>query len=156
MTPSVSQNRTSDSRAAARLLSAVVIKTMLEVIFVCIIVTLAAMANFHPFLRGAIDIADGSRIAGWARDPSSPDEGVQVQLFIDGDFVASMRANEPRPDLVTAGAANRPNHGFAFSIESLRLAPGHHIVKVYAVREALGRNMIMVPITKQPVSLEIR
>jgi hypothetical protein len=29
-------------------------------------------------------------------------------------------------------------------------------VKVYAVREALGRNMIMVPITKQPVSLEIR
>ena len=114
------------------------------------------MANFHPFLRGAIDIADEKRIAGWARDPVSPDEAVQVQLFIDGDFVASMRANEQRPDLVTAGAARRPDHGFTFTIDSLKLSPGRHIVQVYAIRAALGRNMVMVPIEKQPVSLEVR
>ena len=156
MTSSVSQNRTVDSRVATRLLSAVLLKTLLEIIFVCVIVTLAAMANFHPFLRGAIDIADEKRIAGWARDPTSPDEAVQVQLFIDGDFIASMRANEQRPDLVMAGAARRPDHGFTFWIDSLRLSPGRHFVQVYSIRAALGRNMVMVPIEKQPVSVEVR
>jgi len=156
MTSSLAQNGANDSRVTTRLFTAIVIKTLLEVIFICAIVTLAATANFHPFLRGAIDIADEKHIAGWARDPTSSDQALDVQLFIDGDFVAAMRSNEPRSDLVTAGAAKRPDHGFAFSIDSLKLAPGRHIVQVYAVREALGSNMVMVPIAKQPVVLEIR
>src|SRR5262245_24028915 len=92
----------SDSTVATRLLKAVLAKSFVEMLFVCLIATLAAFSNFSPMLRGAIDVADQNRVAGWVYDPQSRGETVEVQLFVDGNFVASQLAGLKREDLVRA------------------------------------------------------
>ena len=82
----------SDERTATRLLRSVIVKTILEFILICIAVSFAAFSNFNPQLRGAVDVADQTRVAGWAYDPQTPEEGIEVQLFIDGQFAAARQA----------------------------------------------------------------
>ena len=83
---------------ATRLLRAVLVKAGLEIGFVCVIATLAAFHNASPLLRGALDAADQTHVAGWAYDPLSPDAPLDVQLFIDERFVATQRAERLRVD----------------------------------------------------------
>jgi hypothetical protein len=138
-----------------RLLRAVIAKSFLDLIFICAAVSLAAFLSFHPLLRGAIDVADQTRVAGWAYDPLSPDEKLEVQLFIDGRFAASTRAGERREDLVRAGAAANPEHGFSFAVAPLRLTPGAHAAQVYAVHQAAGRYKTLLPLAAKPLMLHI-
>ena len=151
----------SDQRAApqqsvaTRLLGAILAKSFLEVVLVCVVATLAAFSTFSPVLRGAIDVADQHQIAGWALDPLTPDEAIEVQLFIDGKFLATKSSDERRDDLVEAGAATKPNHGFTFLLESFNLPSGNHIVQVYAVRDAVGANKSLLPLAKKPRTIEI-
>ncbi len=139
-----------DSAVAARLLKAVIAKSFLELALVCVVATLAAYTTFSPQLRGAIDVADQTRVAGWVHDPRAPDEIIEVQLFIDGKLIAAEPADERRDDLVKAGVTAKPNHGFNFELTAINLAPGRHAVEVYALRRAVGANKILLPITKQP------
>ncbi len=149
-------NRTRhETEVARRLLTAVSIKTLLEILLVCALVSFAAVRTFHPFLRGAIDIANGSRIQGWAVDPSSDQETVEVQLFVDEVFIAQTRADVERVDLVAAGVTSYPGHGFVFAIDGMKLTPGTHRAQVYVLRRALGGSKILIPISKQPVSFSI-
>ncbi len=138
-----------------RLLAAVSIKALLEIIFVCVVVSIAAVRTFHPSLRGAIDMTEATRIAGWAYDSGAIGAPLDVQLFIDGGFVAAARADAFRPDLVEAGATPLPDHGFSFSLESTNLARGPHTAQVYAVRAALGGTLTLIPISKEVVSFEV-
>ncbi len=143
----------SDS-VATRLLRAVIAKSFLEVILVCVVATLAAFSTFSPQLRGAIDVADQTRIAGWVHDPQAPEKSLEVQLFIDGKFIASQLASQQRADLVAAGATSRPHHGFTFSLPPLPPNGGNggkHEAQVYAVRDAAGQSKILLPITTAPV-----
>ena len=144
-----------EAEVARRLLAAVSIKTLLEILFVCALVSFAAVRTFHPFLRGAIDIANGSRIQGWAIDASSEQETVEVQLFVDDVFIAQTRADEERTDLVSAGVTSIPGHGFAFAIEGIKLTPGTHRAQVYVLRRALGGSQVLIPISKQPVVFSV-
>ena len=57
------------SSVPARLLRAVLIKAGLEMALLCVIATVAAFSNFSPLLRGAVDIAEPAKVAGWAYDP---------------------------------------------------------------------------------------
>lgn len=145
-----------DGQVASRLLKAVSIKMLIEIIFVCIVVSLAASRTFHPFLRGALDMVNSARVAGWASDPTSLDEPLEVQLFVDGAFVAATRAVEVRHDLVAAGATTGPEHGFSFALKAANLAPGLHFAQVYAVRPSIGSSLTLIPISKQPVKFEVR
>ena len=140
---------------ASKLLRAVIAKSFVEVVLVCVVATLAAFSTFSPQLRGAIDVADQTRIAGWVHDPQTPDQPIEVQLFIDGKFIATMRADERRDDLVRTGATTQPNHGFNISVESLHLPEGEHRALVYAVREAAGANKILLPFTTAPYTFQI-
>ncbi|HQR35959.1 MAG TPA: hypothetical protein PLK30_24765 [Blastocatellia bacterium] len=140
---------------ASKLLNAVLLKSFAEVLLVCVVASLAAFSTFSPQLRGAIDVADQTRIAGWVNDPRSSDRSLEVQLFIDGKFVASKLADAPREDLVKAGVTSRPNHGFSFDLMQLgqvNLSPGKHSAQVYAVREAAGESKILLPISTSPVT----
>src|SRR5690242_18233381 len=85
-----------DSSVPSRLLKAVVAKSFLEILVFCVVATLAAFSTFSPQLRGAIDVADQTRVAGWVVDPGSPDEALEVQLFIDEKLIASKHADEKR------------------------------------------------------------
>lgn len=141
---------------ATKLLRAVIAKTFLEILFICVIATLAAFKNYSPLLRGAIDITDQTRVTGWTHDPQTPAEALEVQLFIDDHFIATQRADQRRDDLVRAGATKLPNHGFRFELASVKLANGRHTAQVYAVRDAAGTNKMLVPLTKQPIIFEVQ
>lgn len=134
------------SSTASRLLRAVIAKSFVEVILVCVVATLAAFTTFSPQLRGAIDVADQTRVAGWVHDPQSPAAPLEVQLFIDGKFAATKLADEIREDLVRAGVTMQATHGFNFALEALNLPDGKHSAQVYAVR-AVGANKSLLPIT---------
>jgi hypothetical protein len=143
-----------DSSVPSRLLKAVVAKSFIEIILVCAIATLAAFSTFSPRLRGAIDVVDQTRVAGWAVAPEAPDVALEVQLFIDEKLAASKLADEERIDLVSAGVTSNPNHGFDFDLTRINLAPGRHTAQVYALRPA-GANKILLPIAKQPRVFEV-
>ncbi|HMY74709.1 MAG TPA: hypothetical protein PLQ88_23020, partial [Blastocatellia bacterium] len=103
----------------------------------------------------AIDVADETRIAGWVHDPQSPAAALEVQLFIDGQFIATTPADEPREDLVRAGVTSRANHGFNFKLDSTNLAIGEHTVQVYAVRN-VGTSKTLLPIVTTPLRFSVR
>jgi hypothetical protein len=144
-----------DSSVPSRLLKAVLAKSFIEIILVCVVATLAAFSTFGPRLRGAIDVADQTRVAGWAVAPEAPEVALEVQLFIDEKLVASKLADEERTDLVRPGVTSNPNHGFNFDLTQINLAPGRHAAQVYTLRPA-GANKILLPIMKQPSVFEVR
>lgn len=144
-----------DSSIPSRLLRAVAAKTFVEIILVCVVATLAAFSTFSPQLRGAIDVAGGTRVAGWVCDPRAPEDAMEVQLFIDGKLAASELADEKRIDLVESGVTSEPNHGFDFKLDSINLAPGRHTAQVYALRQTTGANKILLPIAQQPSVFEV-
>ena len=140
---------------ASRLLRAVLAKSFLEILLVCAVATLAAFSNFSPMLRGVIDIADERRVAGWVHDPFFPEQAIEVQLFIDGRFVATRLADDRRDDLVEAGVTKIANHGFTFPLDSFNLSKGAHTIQIYALRETSGPNKSLIPISKTPRTVEI-
>jgi hypothetical protein len=70
-------------------------------------------------------------------------------------LAVSKLAGEERIDLVSAGVAPNPNHGFNFDLTQINLAPGRHTAQVYALRPAAGANKILLPIAKQPRVFEV-
>ncbi len=143
------------SSTASKLLQAVIAKSFLELLLVCVVASLAAFTTFSPQLRGAIDVADEIRIAGWVHDPQSPAAALEVQLFIDGKFIATELADEPREDLVRASVTSRANHGFDFKLDSAGLIAGEHSVQVYAVRN-IGASKTLLPIVTTPPRFSVR
>lgn len=146
---------TEQSWMAAKLLRAIIAKSFVEVILVCAVASLAAFSTFSPQLRGAIDVADQTRVAGWVNDPQLAEVALEVQLFIDEKFVASQLADLRREDLVSAGVTARPNHGFSFELEQFNLSIGEHSVRVFAVRDAAGASKILLPVTAAPRRFQI-
>lgn len=145
-----------ESSIATKLLKAILAKAGLEFLIIFIAISLAAYSHLNPPIRGAIDVADATRVAGWAYDPREPNAPVEVQLFIDGQWVASRRADEQRDDLVNAKAAADALHGFTFTVPTLQLAPGKHQVTVYAMRAGGGNNKALLALTKKEYWLEIK
>ena len=91
---------------------------------------------------GMIDSVDldSSTVRGWAVDTSLPGGGlgpVTVVVEVDGEPAAAALANEPRPDLVPAGVAPNPEHGFTVVLPAKAAAAlrgaGRHAVGVQAV-----------------------
>jgi hypothetical protein len=61
-------------------------------------------------LQGTIDKIEGY-IAGWCYDAAHPLDSVDLQLFIQGAFFCSVRADVPREDLSVLATGNT-NYGF--------------------------------------------
>ncbi len=137
-------------------LYAVLVKGVLDLLLLTGIAGYAAWSNFPPSIRGAIDLADPEQVAGWALDARHPGTVVAVQLFIDGRFRAAGLANTSRPDLVTAGVAPDPNHGFSFTLEN---RPDHRPevnrpreIEVFVLHEALNGNRTLIPLPPHQVA----
>lgn len=86
---------------------------------------------FNPFFRGTIDVVNAGQVAGWAVDESRPAARVEVQLYVDGRFVASQLADQPRPDVLAANRATDERHGFVFNLPPQ--TAGEHEARVYTV-----------------------
>lgn len=120
------------ARAASRLSQLLVGKSLVEAVFVAALVAAFSYTHFNPYFRGTLDVADERRVAGWVVDESKPDSQVEVELYIDGHFVARRRADKPRIDLVAAGRAARPEHGFSFETPPLPPRDAEYEARVYA------------------------
>jgi hypothetical protein len=145
-----------DSSVPLRLLKAIVAKSFIEIFLVCAVATFAAFTTFSPRLRGAVEVANQTRVTGWVLAPEAPEIVIEVQLFVDEKLLASKLADERRMDLLRFGLAPTPNHGFNFDLTRARLAPGLHTAQVYALRQTSGANKILSPIAKQPLVFEVR
>lgn len=73
------------------------------------------MTDQSPALRGSIDAATATRIAGWAFDPAAPGTAVTLELLIDGRREGVFVADGFRPDLAKAGIGDG-RHAFAVTI----------------------------------------
>jgi hypothetical protein len=118
-------------KQVGRLANFLIAKSILEALFVGALAVFFYLTTFNPFFRGALDEATPEHVYGWAVDEKSPARRIEVQLYIDEQFVAAAVANLARPDVLAAGRAEDEAHGFSFATPAL--APGEHEARVYAV-----------------------
>jgi len=104
---------------------------MAEALLVTAIAVGFYFATTNRHLRGVLDRADGQTVTGWVIDEAQPAKRIEVQLFIDDNFVADSAADQFRPDVHEAERAEDDRHGFVFQTPALR--PGEHEARVYAL-----------------------
>lgn len=122
--------------ARTRLAHLIIAKSVAEALLVSAFAVGFYYLAFNPHFRGSVDEAGEHRVSGWLMDEARPAEHVEVQLYVDGKFVASRLADEVRPDIRAAGRAPDERHGFTF-LSPTREA-GEHEARVYAVHASGG------------------
>ena len=113
-----------------KLIHALIAKSIAETILVAALAVGFYFTAFPPYFHGWGE-ASPHAISGWVVNQHVPWDRVEVQLFIDGKFVATGTANLSRPDVVAAGWAKDEWHGYSLAVPSL--APGVHEARVYAL-----------------------
>lgn len=127
----LSKQQAPASPQRARLTNFLIAKSIVEALLVGALAVGFYLTTFNPFFRGALDEATPEHVYGWALDESEPARHVEIQLYIDGRFVATTTAELARPDVLAAGRALDELHGFSFQTPALNA--GEHEVRVYAV-----------------------
>lgn len=92
---------------------------------------------------GAITALHGELLLGWAWNPEQPHGRVAVEIFVDGIFVALVRADLAQPEPVVGDGF----HGFAARLQAEWLQPG----SVVSARLANGGPWLVGDITIQEV-----
>ena len=110
-----------------------------------------AVTNKH--LRGVLDVAGGENVSGWAVNEADPWERVEVQLYIDDNFIADARSAEFRPDVHQANRAMDDWHGFVFRMPPL--SGGEHEARVYAVHHGGNRARRTLQLIGKPIRFRI-
>lgn len=81
--------------------------------------------------KGRLDEAnENGRIWGWAFDVQRPNARVFVQLFVDGCFIASKAADQPRLDVKPLSGGDG-RHGFEFTVPGKFLDNEEHLIEMY-------------------------
>jgi hypothetical protein len=102
------------------------------------------------------------RIKGWALDPDSPTEALNINVVVGGregqkgveTYELGQVANQERPDIAASHRLAGPNHGFDSSLFTIKSGP--EPVCVYAVNVALGGNRLLgCRTTTIPVALTL-
>ena len=123
---------------STRLVHALIGKSIIETLIVGALAVFTFINVLPPFFHGWGEVTE-TGISGWAVNNASPWERVQVQLFIDGNFVAAGIADQYRPDVSAAGWAKDPWHGYTFGFISLpsEVSDGAiHEARIYALHES--------------------
>jgi hypothetical protein len=120
-----------DTRSKSKLGHLLIAKSMAEALLITAVSVGFYFVTTNPYLRGVLDYADGHTIAGWAVDGAQPAARVEVQLYIDGIFIADRAAAEFRPDVREGKRAKDDWHGFVFNVPPI--PPGEHEARVYGV-----------------------
>ena len=128
---------------AKKLVNLLVAKSILETIFVGTLAVVVYTKLFPPTFHGWGEaVAASQSISGWAVDDADPWRRVEVQLFIDGNFVGTTVAQASRPDVVAAGWAKDEWHGYNFVASGL--SEGVHEARVYALHRSGERNTLQL------------
>ena len=116
-------------QSKSKLGNLLIAKSMAEALLITAVSVGFYFVTTNPYLRGTLDYADNQTVAGWAVDEGQPAARVEVQLSIDGIFVADQSAGEFRPDLRPAKRAEDDYHGFVFKLPPI--PSGEHEARVY-------------------------
>lgn len=135
-----------------KLAHALIAKSIAETIFIASLAVAFYFSSFPPVFRGWGEVQPRA-ISGWVVDRFSPFDRVEVQLFVDGEFITSSKANLSRPDVVTAGWARDEWHGFSFTMISLR--PGPHEARVYALHASANRARQSLQLIGDPIPFSV-
>ena len=141
------------AQSQQRLIQLLLGKSIVEALLVGAVSVAFYLVVTNPSLRGSLDRADERAISGWAVDGSASASRVPLQLFLDGQFAASGRAAQFRPDVRVAGYAGDDWHGFEFKTPAL--APGEHEARVYALHGTSGERQTLQLIGK-PIRFRIK
>lgn len=128
--------RVSASEMQTRLTHLLIAKSILEALFVAALAVGFHYLAFNPYFRGWVDVADATRVSGWALNEADHAAHIEVQLYVDGRFAASRVADLARADVLAAGRAMDERHGFSF--DTPPLPDGEHEARVYAVHASSG------------------
>ena len=139
-------------KARLKLLYALIAKSLADTLLVGVLALVFYFTLFPPHFSGWGE-ARSDGIGGWVVDNSRPWERVNVQLFIDGKFVAAGVANVSRPDVVAAGRAKDEWHGYAF--RSPAISPGMHEARVYAIHPSVGGLRQTLQLVGNPIIFEM-
>ena len=80
--------------------------------------------------EGQFEFADTTWGYGWAWDPDVGSAAISVDVYINGNYAGSVKADRSRDDLGSKGVVGK-NHGFAFQMP--KLPAGAHKIEIYAV-----------------------
>lgn len=115
-----------------QLVNILIAKAVLDTLLVGTFAVVMYLNAFPPSFHGWGEAVVESRsISGWVVNDADPWQRVDVQLFVDGKFVATQVAHLSRPDVVAAGWSKDEWHGYSFPVSNL--ATGVHEARVYAV-----------------------
>jgi|SRR5215471_2898035 len=127
-------------------------KSICEALVVTAVAAGLFLATTNPALRGWLDRADAQSISGWAVDDSNPGRRVEVQLFIDDNFIEQRIANESRPDVHQANRAGDDWHGFIFNTPKLNA--GEHEARVYVLHRGSSSSRRTLQIIGKPIRFQ--
>ncbi|HKC64293.1 MAG TPA: hypothetical protein VKB86_11680 [Pyrinomonadaceae bacterium] len=117
--------------ARTRLTNYLILKSIIEVLFVGALAVGFYLTAFAPYFRGWLDSANAKHVEGWIVNLTEPQSHVEVQLYIDGQFAGDRAADMPRLDVKASGRTQDEMHGFVF--DTPQLPAGQHEARVYAV-----------------------
>jgi len=120
---------------STRLVHILIGKSIVETLAVGALAVCTFINIVPPYFHGWGEVT-GSGISGWAVNNAAPWKRIEVQLFVDGKFVADDLADKYRPDVSAAGWARDAWHGYTFVIPSL--PTGVHEARVYALHGSGG------------------
>ena len=137
---------------STRLVHALIGKSILETLVVGALAVFTFITVLPPFFHGWGEVTE-TGIAGWAVSNASPWERVEIQLFVDGRFIAAGIANQSRPDVSAAGWAKDPWHGYVFTLTSV--PAGIHEARVYALHESGGGMRKSLQLLGKPIPFSV-
>lgn len=108
-------------------------KSIVETLLVGSLALFAFINVVPPYFHGWGEVT-ANGISGWAVNNAEPWQRVEIQLYIDGKFVAHAVAAESRPDVLAAGWSKDEWHGYSFSVDQLPV--GYHEARVYALHQS--------------------
>lgn len=124
-------------------------KSILETLLVGALAVFTFINILPPFFHGWGEVTN-TGISGWVVNNAAPWDRVEVQLFVDGKFVATGVANESRRDVMMAGWSKDEWHGYTFPIISLR--PGLHEARIFALHDSGQGTRKSLQLVGDPIS----
>ena len=97
---------------------------------------------------GRVDVVSREGVSGWAGCLDEPDATIDVIVFANGQRVARVRCDQPRPDLAKMRVRGNAPHGFRFAFTS-RLPEDLEIrisVRFADSGETLGNGDVQLPV----------
>jgi hypothetical protein len=137
---------------STRLVHVLVGKSIAETLLVGALAVFTFLSVLPPYFHGWGEVTN-TGVAGWAVNNAAPWERVEVQLFIDGKFVADALADQSRPDVVAAGWSRDEWHGYTFHLTSLD--SGLHEARIYALHDSGDGARKTLQLVGEPIGFSV-